>query len=139
MITTKEESVKRIVISGSAKLQKDYKKFVNYFKDKYDVVDYPVPIEGDFEKNYSNVHKEFYKCISKADTLLLLNMDKGNTKGFIGPSGFGELCIAIYLTIVENKDMDIYIYQLPDKTVNGYDEIMLWIKLGFIKVFDKIV
>ena len=129
--------MKKLVISGSSKLQKEFLKCVKYFKDKYDVVDYPVPIIGDFEKGYPDAHIDFYKKLSQADALLLLNMDKGEVKGYIGPSAFGELCIGIYLNVVEKRGLNIYIYQLPDKNVSCYDEIVRFVKLGWIKVFDK--
>ncbi len=129
--------MKKLVLSGSAKNQVEVNRFLQHFKDKYEILDYPKVIDGDFIKNYNKVHTSFYKNIENADVFFLMNFDKNGVKGYVGSAGFGELCIALFLKLIAKKEIEILIYQMPDKSVASYDEIELWLKLGYIKIYDK--
>ncbi len=129
--------MKKLVLSGSAKNQAEVNRFLQHFKDKYEILDYPKVIDGDFMKNYNKVHTNFYKSIENADVFFLMNFDKNGVKGYVGSAGFGELSIALFLKLIAKKEIEILIYQMPDKSVASYDEIELWLKLGYIKIYDK--
>lgn len=53
--------MKKIVIAGSAKLQKEVNKWLDFFASKdYEILDYPRPIdEPKFIKLYPNIHTDF--------------------------------------------------------------------------------
>lgn len=131
--------MKKLVLSGSAKNQTEVSKFINHFKDNYEILDYPKVINGDFLENYPEVHTNFYKNINKTDVLFLMNYDKNGVKGHIGYAGFGELSVALFLKLTGKRNIEIYIYQMPDKSVPAYDEIELWLKLGYIKLYNKTI
>lgn len=55
--------MKKVVISGSAKLQDSINYWINYFENKgYNILDYPRPIEKEkFMELYPKIHKDFLK------------------------------------------------------------------------------
>ncbi len=75
--------------------------------------------------------------ILNTDILLLFNYNKNDVVGYVGYAAFAELEFAINLNKIFNKNIEIYIYQMPDKSVNCYDEINLWLKLGWIRLWQK--
>jgi len=66
---------------------------------------------------------DVYKNIENADVFFLMNFDKNGVKGYVGSAGFGELSIALFLKLIAKKEIEILIYQIPDKSVASYDEI----------------
>ena len=130
--------MKTIVLSGSASLQKEISDIVNKLKNDYIILDYPKPIEGEnFMRVYPKVHKEFYENLMNTDILLLANFDKKGTIGYVGASGFAELNFAITQNFLYNKNIELYILQMPSNNVWCYDEIKLWLDLGWVKIWNK--
>lgn len=130
--------MKKIVLSGSASLQKEINELKDKLKDDFIILDYPKPLdEKDFLKIYPQVHKNFYQRITETDILLIVNFDKKGIKGYIGPAGFAELSFGLSQNLIYNKNIELYILQMPDKSVSSYDEIQLWLTLGWIKIWDK--
>lgn len=128
--------MKKIVVSGSASLQTELKDLVENLKNKYIVLDYPKAISiENFENVYPNIHKKFYQNICDADILLLANYDKKGIKGYIGPAGFAELSFAVTQNLIYNKNIEVYILQMPSKKVQCYEEISLWLSLGWVKLW----
>lgn len=66
--------MKKIVIAGSAKLQKEVNKWRKVFENKnYEVLDYPKMIEeSQFMELYPDIHTEFLDNITKTDILFLM-------------------------------------------------------------------
>ncbi len=129
--------MKKVILSGSTKLQEKINDWVYYFKNKgYEIIDYPKLIN---QKNYMDelpvVYKDFYKNIEACDIFFLMNEDKNGIVGYIGSAGFSELVYAIMQNILHNKNIEIYILKEPAKSLNCYDEINLWLKLGWIKLY----
>ena len=130
--------MKRIVISGSAKLQNKIQNFRNAIIDTYEILDYPKFIQNDkFIDLYPQIHRDFYENIASTDVFLLFNYDKNGVEGYIGSAGFAELCFAVAQNQVYNKNIEIYIYKLPDVKVHCYDEIKLYLQFGWIKLWNK--
>ncbi len=130
--------MKKIVIAGSAKLQSDIEYFKEHFENKgYIILDYPQKIdESKFMEIYPNVHKNFFECITKTDILFIMNADKNGTNGYIGAETFAELTFGLAQKLVYNKDIELVILKMPGKEVACYDEISLWLKLGWIKLYE---
>lgn len=130
--------MKKLVISGSAKLQKELQALLAKLKDKYEILDYPKTIENkNFMSDYPKIHQQFYQNIINADTLLIFNEDKNNISGYVGSAAFAELAFGVILKLVYKKDIEIYIYKMPSENVQSYDEINLYLKLGWIKVWNE--
>ena len=129
--------MKNIVISGSASLQDKINYWLDYFKNKnYEILDYPSPIEqNSFLELYPNVHKNFFKALTKCDTLFVMNEDKNNISGYIGASTFAEVSFCVAQNFIYNNNIEILLLKLPDKKVQCYDEITLWLNLGWIKLY----
>lgn len=131
--------MQKVVIAGSAKLQND----INYWKQKftdngYEVLDYPRPIEKDkFLEIYPSVHKEFYENITKTNILFIMNEDKNEKTGYIGAESFAELAFGLAQKLVYGKNIELIILKMPSREVQCYEEIDLWISLGWIKLYDK--
>ena len=70
--------MKKVVIAGSAKLQKEINKWLKIFESKnYEILDYPREIEQErFIELYPSIHKTFFECITKTDMLFIMNEDK---------------------------------------------------------------
>lgn len=131
--------MKSIVIAGSAKNQAFVNKWVNYFTDKnYLVLDYPRFIPTDeFMKLYPNVHIEFFENIQKTNILFVMNEDRDNIDGYIGYETYGELLFGLSQKLIYNKSIELVLMKMPSKEVGCYEEINLWLKLGWIKIYNE--
>ncbi len=139
MIEKDNAERKKIVISGSSKLQENLKYWINYFKNlNYEILDYPKYIEpSEYEKNLPIVYKKFYTALENTDVYFLMNEDKNGIKGYIGASSIAELTYVVILNLIHNKNIKIYILNMPSEEVLSYDEVKHWLDLGWIKIFDK--
>lgn len=131
--------MKNVVIAGSAKAQSSVNKWVNYFMDKnYLVLDYPRFIPTDeFMKLYPNVHINFFENIQKTDILFVMNEDRDNISGYIGYETYGELLFGLSQKLIYNKSIELILMKMPSEKVGCYEEINLWLKLGWIKIYNK--
>ena len=131
--------MKKVVIAGSAKLQKEVNKWLDFFASKdYEILDYPRPIdESKFIKLYPNIHTEFLENITKTDMLFLMNEDKNGKLGYIGYESYAELLFGLSQKLTYKKDIELIILKKPSKDVGCYEEIDLWLKLGWIKLFEE--
>lgn len=131
--------MKKIVIAGSAKLQKEISIWKETFKNQnYEILDFPKPIEkSNFLELYPNIHKDFFSSITKTDILFIMNEDKNGITGYIGAESFAELTFGLAQKLVYNKDIELIILKMPSKNVQCYEEINLWLKLGWIKLYDE--
>ncbi len=131
--------MKKVVIAGSAKLQQEIQNWRELFKNKdYEVLDYPKKIdETEFMELYPNVHKEFFENITKTDMLFIMNEDKNGKYGYIGAEAFAELTFGLAQKLVYNKEIELIILKMPSQDVQCYEEIDLWLKLGWIKLYEE--
>ena len=128
--------MRKIIIAGSATFYKEAFDMKKELENKnYDVIDYPRNIDVNNEVEYKNAYERFYESLSKTDDLLLLNLDKKGIEGYIGYESFAELSNLVVKKIQVNKDHNIYIYKMPSKEVGCYDEIMHFLKLGYIELY----
>lgn len=131
--------MKKVVIVGSAKLQNN----INYWKEKfsnnnYEILDYPKAIEKErFMELYPNVHKEFFENITKTDMLFIMNEDKNGKIGYIGAESFAELTFGLAQKLIYEKNIELVILKMPSKEVQCYEEIDLWLKLGWIRLYEE--
>ena len=131
--------MKKVVIVGSAKLQNN----INYWKEKfsnnnYEILDYPKAIEKErFMELYPNVHKEFFENITKTDMLFIMNENKNGKIGYIGAESFAELTFGLAQKLVYGKNIELVILKMPSKEVQCYEEIDLWLKLGWIRLYGE--
>lgn len=129
----------KVVIAGSAKLQNN----INYWKQKfsdnnYEVLDYPKAIEKEkFIELYPNIHKSFFENITKTDILFIMNEDKNGKIGYIGSESFAELTFGLAQKLVYGKNIELVILKMPSEDVQCYEEINLWLNLGWIKLYKE--
>ena len=131
--------MKKIVISGSSKLQDKVEYWINYFKNlNYEILDYPKYIEqSEYEKTLPIIYKDFYTALENTDVYFLMNEEKNGIKGYIGASSIAELTYVVILNLIHNKNIKIYILNMPSNEVSSYDEVKFWLNMGWIKLFDK--
>ena len=131
--------MKKVVIAGSVKLQQEIQNWRKFFINKgYEVLDYPKKIdETKFMEVYPNVHKEFFENITKTDMLFIMNEDKNGKSGYIGAESFAELTFGLAQKLVYNKNIELVVLKMPSKDVQCYEEIDLWLKLGWISLYEK--
>ena len=131
--------MKKIVISGSSKLQDKVEYWTSYFKNlNYEILDYPKYTEpSEYEKTLPKIYKNFYTALENTDVYFLMNEEKNGIKGYIGASSIAELTYVVILNLIHNKNIEIYILNMPSKEVSSYDEVKFWLNMGWIKLFDK--
>ena len=131
--------MKKVVIAGSAKLQKEITIWLDYFTRKnYKILDYPKVIdEQKFMNLYPDMHTRFLKSITETDILFIMNEDKNGISGYIGYETFAELLFGLSQKLIYNKDIEFILLKMPSREVGSYDEIDLWLKLGWIKLFKN--
>lgn len=129
----------KIVISGSASMQSYFIKWKENFESNgNEVLAYPMPISKEnFINEYPQVHNDFFNNITKCDELFVLNEDKNEIVGYIGAAVFAEIVFAVMQNRLYNKNIEVVIYKMPSKEVKCYDEIALWLELGWIKIYNK--
>lgn len=86
---------------------------------------------------YPNVHKNFFEYITKTDILFIMNEDKNGISGYIGAETFAELTFGLAQKLVYNKEIELVILKMPSRKVQCYEEIDLWLKLGWIKLHEE--
>lgn len=130
---------KKIVIAGSASLQEKIQYWKKFWEDQgYCVLDYPAPIsKKNFLAEYPQVHTDFFKNITQADVLFIMNEDKNNVIGYLGAESFAEMCFGVAQNLLYAKKLEILLLQIPNERVQSYGEIMLWLKLGWVKLYKK--
>ncbi len=131
--------MKKIVIAGSAKLQNEVNKWLEIFENKkYKILDYPRVIESTkFIELYPNVHIEFLENIIKTDMLFIMNEDKNGIVGYIGYEAYAELLFGLSQKLIYNKKIELVVFKMPSNKVGCYEEINLWLKLGWIKLYEE--
>lgn len=131
--------MKKIIISGSSKLQDKVKHWLEYFKNKnYEILDYPKWIEHEnYMEDLPKVYKDFYTSLENTDVFFLMNEDQKGIKGYVGASAIAELTYAVILNLIHNKNIEIYILNMPSKEVVSYDEIKFWLDKGWIKLYKE--
>ena len=131
--------MKKIVIAGSAKLQNEVNKWLKVFESKeYKILDYPQAIEeSQFMELYPNVHTEFLENITQTDMLFIMNEDKNGIVGYIGYEAYAELLFGLSQKLIYNKEIELIIFKMPSINVGCYEEINLWLKLGWIKLYEE--
>ena len=131
--------MKKIVIAGSAKLQKELNSWLDFYRrNNYEILDYPKSIEKQkFMELYPNRHIEFFQNIVKTDILFIMNEDKNGIVGYIGYETYAELLFGLTQKLIYNKDIELIVLKMPSRDVGCYDEINLWLELGWIKLFEE--
>ena len=125
----------KIVIAGSAKLPTEIKQWVDYWNNQSncEVLNFPQQIPSEnFEKLYPGIHTNFFKDITNADILFIANEEKNNIPGYIGAETFAELSFGLTQKLINNKNIKLILAHLPSPEVQCYNEIVLWLKLGWI-------
>ena len=130
--------MKKIVISGSSKLQDKVNYWLDYFRNNdYEILDYPKLIsQDDYIKKLPKVYKDFYTALENTNVYFLMNEEKNGIKGYIGASSIAELTYVVILNLIHSKNIKIYILNMPSEDVSSYDEIKFWLDMGWIQIFD---
>ncbi len=129
----------KIVISGSASLEKEMKYWLEYWKKEgLEVLDWSNPINDNaFMDEWPHVHKNFYINLTKTDTHFIANEDKNGEKGYIGPGVFAEIAFSVGLNLSQGKNIKVILNQLPSQTNKFYNDLKLWLDLGWIELYKK--
>ena len=131
--------MKKVVIAGSVQLQKEVDNWLKIFESKkYEILDYPRVIENSkFMELYPNVHIEFLERITKTNMLFVMNEDKNGIVGYIGYETYAELLFGLSQKLIYNKEIELVVLKMPSTEVGCYEEIDLWLKLGWIRLYGE--
>ena len=83
------------------------------------------------------VYNDFYTALENTDVFFLMNEEKNGIKGYIGASAIAELTYVVILNLIHNKNIDIYILNMPSEEVSSYDEVKFWLDKGWVKIFKE--
>lgn len=101
------------------------------------MINFPQPIPSEnFEKLYPEVHTNFFKDITKADILFIANEEKNGISSYIGAETFAELGFGLAQKLVIGQNIKLILANLPSSEVQCYNEIVLWLKLGWIEILN---
>ncbi len=130
---------KKIVICAGASFENEIIRWKDRLEKKgFEILKYPVRIKEDFTENYKKEFSEHYKAITKADIVLVLNLNKNNVAGYIGAGVFAEMAFALGLNRAFKKQIEVcYLNDLPKNESPHSDELNLWQELGWIKRFKQ--
>lgn len=137
ILDNRHSIVMKVVIAGSAGLQDEIHKWIQYWESKEgcSVINYPQAIlPDDFESLYPKVHTDFFQHITEADVLFIANDRKKGVDGYIGAETFAELGFGLAQNLVYGKDIELILAHMPAKEVACHDEIALWLKLGWVEL-----
>lgn len=128
--------MKKIVISGSSKLQDKVNYWLEYFESKnYEILDYPKFIEKEnYNTELPKVYQNFYTALENTNVLFLVNEKKDGIQGYIGSNMIAELTYAVIQNLIHHKNIDIYILNMPSKQVASYNEVKFYLDMGWIKL-----
>lgn len=131
--------MKKVVISGSSKLQEKVQKWLHYFeKNGFQVLDYPKYVAPEeYSEKLPGIYEHFYASLDQADVLFVMNEEKNNVKGYIGASAIAELTYMVMKQIIHHKKIDIYLLTMPSEEQSCYEEIKFWLDHGWVKLFDQ--
>lgn len=62
---------------------------------------------------------------------------KNGIKGYIGASAIAELTYVVILNLIHNRNIDIYILNMPSEEVLSYDEVKFWLDMGWVKLYEE--
>ena len=132
--------MKKLVIAGSSKLQERAAYWRGYFEGRgYEVIDYPgvIPWEKDYANEITDMYCSFYQNLDRTDVFFLMNEDKNNIGGYIGPSAIAELTYVVIGNLNRGKKVEINILQMPSEEQNCYEEVKFWLDQGWINIYDR--
>ncbi len=131
--------MKKVVISGSSKLQNKVNYWLEHFKNKdYVILDYPKLIHQDnYVVELPTVYRDFYTALENTDVFFLMNEEKNGIKGYIGASAIAELTYVVILNLIHHKNIEIFILNMPSEEVSSYDEVKFWLDMGWIKLYQE--
>jgi hypothetical protein len=88
-------------------------------------------------EEYPKVHTNFFHNITQADILFVMNEDKNGIAGYLGAESFAEMCFGVAQNLLHYQNLEVILLQTPGIQVQSYEEINLWLKLGWIKLHEK--
>ncbi len=129
--------MKKMVISGSAKLQDRVNYWLEHFKNKdYEILDYPKKIKKEtYITDILITYKNFYNSLENAYVYFLMNQEHKGIKSYIESSSIAESTYAVILNLIHNKNIEIYILNIPSEEVVSYDEVKMYLDMGWIKLY----
>ena len=130
--------MKKVVISGSSKLQDKCNYWINHFTNKqYEILDYPKLVKQEnYAKDLPGIYNTFYNSLENTDVYFLMNEEKNGIEGYIGASSISELTYVVMQNLIHEKNVEIYILNMPSKELSCYDEIKFFLDQGWIKMYD---
>ena len=101
-------------------------------------MDYPKKVEEEnLMIDLPKIYNDFYTALENTDVFFLMNEEKNGIKGYIGASAIAELTYVVVLNLIHNKNIEIYILNMPSKEVSSYEEVKFWLDIGWIKLYNE--
>ena len=101
-------------------------------------MDYPKKVEEEnLMIDLPKIYTDFYTALENTDVFFVMNEEKNGIKGYIGASAIAELTYVVVLNLIHNKNIEIYILNMPSKEVSSYEEVKFWLDIGWIKLYNE--
>lgn len=126
------------MIVGSASLQDKINEWKLFWEKEGDeVIGFPASIPTEtFVDAYPQVHIDFYRNLEHANMVFVMNEDKNGIVGYLGAESFAELAYVVTQNLIHGKKIEVLLLKMPEQRVACYDEITLWFKLKWIKLYE---
>lgn len=129
--------MKKFVLSGSVKMASEIEKWRGYWQAQSEVqiLDFPSAISPEgFLQEYSKVFREYFSHLDETHVLFVVNGEKDGIKGYIGAGMLSEIAYVVS-RIARGEKQEVILAHPPAFQLFCSDEIDLWIKLGWVRVF----
>lgn len=128
-----------VVISGSAALEVEMNQWKDHWQNKgYLVTAWPLPIQKScFARDYPRVHQEFYARLREAEIHFVANERRNGIQGYVGPGVFSEISFRVGLNLTGPQPARVLLLNEPDRQSNFYNDISLWLALGWINLYGR--
>lgn len=130
---------KKIVIVGSASLQDRVEHWKSFWQKRgNEVIALPNALAPETLMGaYPQVHIDFYRNLEAANRVFVMNEDKNGVVGYLGSESFAELAYVVAQNLIHGKRIEVMLFKMPEQRVPCFDEVELWLNLGWIKLFDE--
>lgn len=129
--------MKKLVLSGSVKMASEIEEWRGYWQSQsaIQILDYPLAISSEgFLQEYSQVFQKYFSHLDETDMLFVVNGEKNGVKGYIGAGMFSEIAYVVS-RIARGEKQEVILANSPASQLFCSDEIDLWIRLGWVRIF----
>ena len=67
-----------------------------------------------------------------------MNEDENGISGYLGAETFAELAYVVANGLLGKQQTQVLLLKMPESRVQSYEEIELWLRLGWVQLLDTV-